>query len=201
MAAEEALKIDAAEWETSATAAIDRPKKEQLLPEAIVSRAYKAIEERHILLTLDPGMQRDMFEHEEAAKNLGAEAEANGNPELYYAAAVVYYNCGFLYHGIYNVGHGTQREPRLRTAIHYFKLTVQFAERAVKVWKGRDAAGMKPPGPPVAEFLAPPAGGRRRTRRRMKNPCWKGYKAYGMKRTRKGKVPNCVPRKTRRRHK
>ena len=29
----------------------------------------------------------------------------------------------------------------------------------------------------------------------MKNPCWKGYVAYGMKKTRKGLVPNCV-RKT-----
>ena len=37
-------------------------------------------------------------------------------------------------------------------------------------------------------------GGRsRKTRRRMKNPCWKGYTAYGMK---KG-GPNCVPIKSR----
>ena len=28
--------------------------------------------------------------------------------------------------------------------------------------------------------------------KRMKNPCWKGYVAYGMKKTRKGLVPNCV---------
>lgn len=27
----------------------------------------------------------------------------------------------------------------------------------------------------------------------MKNPCWKGYVAYGFKKTRKGKrAPNCV---------
>jgi hypothetical protein len=38
----------------------------------------------------------------------------------------------------------------------------------------------------------------------MKNPCWKGYVAYRMKKTRKGLVPNCIrkkvsKRKTRRR--
>ena len=32
----------------------------------------------------------------------------------------------------------------------------------------------------------------------MKNPCWKGYVAYGFKKTRKGRAPNCVPKKTRR---
>ena len=33
----------------------------------------------------------------------------------------------------------------------------------------------------------------------MKNPCWKGYVAYGFKKTRKGKrAPNCVRKKTRR---
>lgn len=50
-----------------------------------------------------------------------------------------------------------------------------------------------PPRPLPA--AAPPSGGRsRKTRRRMKNPCWKGYTAYGMK---KG-GPNCVPIKSRR---
>ena len=29
----------------------------------------------------------------------------------------------------------------------------------------------------------------------MKNPCWKGYVAYGFKKTRKGRAPNCVPKK------
>jgi len=27
----------------------------------------------------------------------------------------------------------------------------------------------------------------------MKNPCWKGYKAIGMKKKGGRKVPNCVP--------
>ena len=29
----------------------------------------------------------------------------------------------------------------------------------------------------------------------MKNPCWKGYVAYGMKKKGGKKVPNCVPKK------
>ena len=29
----------------------------------------------------------------------------------------------------------------------------------------------------------------------MKNPCWKGYEAYGMKTKNGRKVPNCVPKK------
>ena len=29
----------------------------------------------------------------------------------------------------------------------------------------------------------------------MKNPCWKGYVAYGMKTKNGRKVPNCVPKK------
>ena len=32
---------------------------------------------------------------------------------------------------------------------------------------------------------------------KMKNPCWKGYVAYGMKKTRKGLVPNCIRKSTR----
>ena len=29
----------------------------------------------------------------------------------------------------------------------------------------------------------------------MKNPCWKGYEAVGMKTKNGKKVPNCVPKK------
>lgn len=29
----------------------------------------------------------------------------------------------------------------------------------------------------------------------MKNPCWKGYEAIGMKTKNGKKVPNCVPKK------
>jgi len=29
----------------------------------------------------------------------------------------------------------------------------------------------------------------------MKNPCWKGYEAIGMKTSKGKKVPNCVPKK------
>jgi len=117
-----------------------------------------------------------------------------------------------------------------KLAIAHFKKAEEAAPRwEQNTAAAAEEAGMKRPGPPL-EFLNPNDvaakakaeanakaadvaregeeakamslnGGRRRTRRRMKNPCWKGYKAYGMKRTRKGKVPNCVPRKTRRRHK
>ena len=30
---------------------------------------------------------------------------------------------------------------------------------------------------------------------KMKNPCWKGYEAIGMKKLKGKKVPNCVPKK------
>ena len=30
---------------------------------------------------------------------------------------------------------------------------------------------------------------------KMKNPCWKGYEAIGMKTLKGKKVPNCVPKK------
>ena len=29
----------------------------------------------------------------------------------------------------------------------------------------------------------------------MKNPCWKGYEAYGTKKKKGKTVPNCVPKK------
>jgi len=32
-------------------------------------------------------------------------------------------------------------------------------------------------------------------KKKMKNPCWKGYKAIGMKKKGGKKVPNCVPKK------
>ena len=33
-------------------------------------------------------------------------------------------------------------------------------------------------------------------KKKMKNPCWKGFIAYGMKKGKGGKmVPNCVPKK------
>ena len=33
-------------------------------------------------------------------------------------------------------------------------------------------------------------------KKKMKNPCWKGFVAYGMKKGKGGKmVPNCVPKK------
>ena len=32
-------------------------------------------------------------------------------------------------------------------------------------------------------------------KKKMKNPCWKGYVAYGMKKKGGKKVPNCVPKK------
>ena len=32
-------------------------------------------------------------------------------------------------------------------------------------------------------------------KKRMKNPCWKGFIAYGMKNKIGKKVPNCVPKK------
>lgn len=32
-------------------------------------------------------------------------------------------------------------------------------------------------------------------KKRMKNPCWKGYEAIGMKTKNGKKVPNCVPKK------
>ena len=31
-------------------------------------------------------------------------------------------------------------------------------------------------------------------KKKMKNPCWKGYVAYGMKKKGGKKVPNCVPK-------
>jgi hypothetical protein len=33
----------------------------------------------------------------------------------------------------------------------------------------------------------------KRSKKKMKNPCWKGYKAIGMKKKGGKKVPNCVP--------
>ena len=35
----------------------------------------------------------------------------------------------------------------------------------------------------------------KRKKKMMKNPCWKGYKAYGMKKKGGKMVPNCVPLK------
>jgi len=32
-------------------------------------------------------------------------------------------------------------------------------------------------------------------KKKMKNPCWKGYEAIGMKKKGGRKVPNCVPKK------
>ena len=32
-------------------------------------------------------------------------------------------------------------------------------------------------------------------KKKMKNPCWKGYEVYGMKTKNGRKVPNCVPKK------
>ena len=32
-------------------------------------------------------------------------------------------------------------------------------------------------------------------KKKMKNPCWKGYTAYGMKKKGGKMVPNCVPTK------
>ena len=32
-------------------------------------------------------------------------------------------------------------------------------------------------------------------KKKMKNPCWKGYEAIGMKNKGGKKVPNCVPKK------
>tara|TARA_R110002020_G_scaffold18570_1_gene64663 strand:- start:8 stop:139 length:132 start_codon:yes stop_codon:yes gene_type:complete len=32
-------------------------------------------------------------------------------------------------------------------------------------------------------------------KKKMKNPCWKGYVAYGMKKKGGKSVPNCVPKK------
>ena len=32
-------------------------------------------------------------------------------------------------------------------------------------------------------------------KKKMKNPCWKGYKAYGTKKKNGKTVPNCVPKK------
>lgn len=38
--------------------------------------------------------------------------------------------------------------------------------------------------------------GRNGQKKKMKNPCWKGFVAYGMKKGKGGKpVPNCVPKK------
>ena len=34
---------------------------------------------------------------------------------------------------------------------------------------------------------------KKRTKKNMKNPCWKGYEAIGMKKKNGKKVPNCVP--------
>ena len=32
-------------------------------------------------------------------------------------------------------------------------------------------------------------------KKKIKNPCWKGYEAIGMKSKNGKKVPNCVPKK------
>jgi len=32
-------------------------------------------------------------------------------------------------------------------------------------------------------------------KKKLKNACWKGYEAYGMKKKNGKKVPNCVPKK------
>jgi len=32
-------------------------------------------------------------------------------------------------------------------------------------------------------------------KKKMKNPCWKGYEAYGTKKKNGKTVPNCVPKK------
>ena len=34
----------------------------------------------------------------------------------------------------------------------------------------------------------------KRRKKKMKNPCWKGYEAIGMKTKNGKKVPNCVPK-------
>jgi len=33
-------------------------------------------------------------------------------------------------------------------------------------------------------------------KKKMKNPCWKGYEAIGMKKKNGRTVPNCVPKKS-----
>jgi hypothetical protein len=42
----------------------------------------------------------------------------------------------------------------------------------------------------IARILTPP---KRLKEAKMGNPCWKGYKAYGMKKKNGKQVPNCVP--------
>jgi len=36
---------------------------------------------------------------------------------------------------------------------------------------------------------------KRKTGKKMKNPCWKGFIAYGTKNKGGRKVPNCVPKR------
>ena len=36
---------------------------------------------------------------------------------------------------------------------------------------------------------------KKQSKKRMKNPCWQGYVAYGMKQKLGSTVPNCVPKK------
>jgi hypothetical protein len=38
-------------------------------------------------------------------------------------------------------------------------------------------------------------------KKKMKNPCWKGYEMIGMKKKGGKKVPNCVPKKKSRKKK
>ena len=35
-------------------------------------------------------------------------------------------------------------------------------------------------------------------KKKMKNPCWKGYEAIGFKMKGRKRVPNCVPKKKKR---
>ena len=39
---------------------------------------------------------------------------------------------------------------------------------------------------------------KKQKKKRMKNPCWKGYVAYGMKKKEGRMVPNCIPKKKKR---
>jgi hypothetical protein len=43
----------------------------------------------------------------------------------------------------------------------------------------------------IAKILTPPK--KLKEAKKMGNPCWKGYKAYGMKKKNGKQVPNCVP--------
>ena len=36
---------------------------------------------------------------------------------------------------------------------------------------------------------------KKQSKKKMKNPCWKGYVAYGMRKKGGRTVPNCVPKR------